>query len=294
MKISVITPSFNQGSFIEKTIQSILQQNIQHLEYVVMDGGSHDETVSILEKYIHHLSYISEPDHGQAHAVNKGLRLAEGDIIAWLNSDDIYYPDTFKKVIDYFETHKEVDVIYGDAFHIDQHDKVIETYPTEAWDIERLKQTCFLSQPAVFFRRKLIAQYGMLDESLSFCMDYEYWLRLALKGVCFAHIPEVFAGSRLYPQTKTMSSPLKATEEALHMLKKHLGYVPTQWLINFAVCSVKHSTSWRFPDPRFVVTAYATALKKAFQLNGLVRGIIAFFMLPVSRLQKAYQHQLKE
>jgi glycosyltransferase involved in cell wall biosynthesis len=280
MKISVITPSFNQGSFIERTIQSVLQQNIQNLEYFVMDGGSQDETISILEKYADRLTYISEPDDGQAHAVNKGLSCASGDIIAWINSDDIYYTDTLKKVIDYFEMHADIDVVYGKALHIDQHDKVIEPYPTEIWNINRLKQTCYLSQPAVFFRRKLITQYGMLDKSLSFCMDYEYWLRLALKGVRFAYLPELLAGSRLHPQTKTMSSPLKATEEALRMLKMHNEFVPLRWLINFAVCSVKHSSSWRFPAPRFVMATYCIALRKAFQLNGFFRGVGACFMLP--------------
>lgn len=288
MKLSIITPSFNQGRFIERTIQSVLQQNIADLEYFVVDGGSDDETVAILEHYVHSLTYVSEPDRGQAHAVNKGLLRATGDIIGWLNSDDIYYPNVFQTILHYFKQHPEIDVVYGDAFHIDENDKIIERYPTEPFTIQRLKSTCYLSQPTVFFRRNCIDRFGRLDESLHFCMDYEYWLRLALKDAKFAYVPEIFAGSRLYPQTKTMSSPLKATYETLQMLKKHLQVVPTQWLINYAVCKTKQTTSYRFPDPRFMIVMCQTSLREVFQLNGFFNGLRSFLSLPYQLIKSKF------
>jgi len=239
LSISVITPSYQQGVFIERTIESVLnQKNIK--EYFVMDGGSTDNTVEILRKYdkIHgNLHWISEKDNGQAHAVNKGLKRATGDIIGWLNSDDIYYPEAFSTVLAFFEAHPEIDIIYGDANHIDAQDNIMEAYPTESWDVERLKSTCFICQPAVFFRRTLMEQYGLLDEKLQYCMDYEYWLRLALADVKMAHLPFVLAGSRLHSDTKTLSQSIAANKETNDMLKQKLHHVPETWIRHYAhVC----------------------------------------------------------
>ncbi len=212
-----------------------------------MDGGSQDQTLSLLKHYQNRLRWVSEPDHGQAHAVNNGLQNATGDIIGWLNSDDIYYPDAVRTVCDFFAAHPGVDVVYGQANHIDEHDKVIELYPTEAWSGERLKETCFLSQPAVFFRRSVIERFGLLDEKLHYCMDYEYWIRLSLQGAKFAYLEKVLAGSRLHGETKTLSQPLKAHREAIAMLRNKFGAVAMAWLIVYAVAWVKAKVSVRLP-----------------------------------------------
>lgn len=233
MKITVVTPSYNQGKYIKRTIESVLSQGIEDLEYIVMDGGSTDETVDILKSYGDKILWKSEKDKGQTDAVNKGIRAAHGEIIGWLNSDDIYYPGAVRKVLDVFEQNPEINVVYGNANHIREDDSFIEEYYTEDFDYERLKDICFICQPSLFFRKSMVEKYGYLDDKLQYCMDYDYWLRLG-KGEKFCRLKELIAGSRLYDDNKTLGARRKVHEEMLTMQEKNLGKASEKWIYNLA------------------------------------------------------------
>ncbi len=182
-QISVIVPSFNQGRFIEETLQSVLLQGYPELQLVVMDGGSNDDTVSVLQKYDHCLeAWVSERDRGQAHAFNKGLKHVTGEIIGWLNSDDIYLNQCLFGAAEYFFKHQ---------VH----------YSTYLWAGD-----CFHANCAGFFRRKVFDRIGELDETLHFGMDYEFYLRAGKAGVRFGHVRTYWGGYRLHQASKSVVS----------------------------------------------------------------------------------------
>ncbi len=238
--ICVVTPSFNQGRFLERTVRSVLDQGVGGLDYLVVDGGSSDHSLEVLDRYDGRLRFVSEPDRGQAHAVNKALRATSAPIIGWINSDDVYLPGALDTVCRFFDSRPEVDVVYGTAFHIDEDDRFLDAYPTEAWRPDRLRETCFLCQPAVFFRRRVIEDHGLLDERLHYCLDYEYWLRLSLGGARFRHLPRPLAGSRLHPEAKTLDRRVAGHAETNSMLRRHLGRAPSRWLANWATEVLAH------------------------------------------------------
>jgi glycosyltransferase involved in cell wall biosynthesis len=252
-RVSVVTPSYNQVRFIERTIDSVLsQQFCGSLEYLVMDGGSQDGTTEILSRKGGSLQWVSERDGGQADAVNKGLARATGDIIGWLNSDDIYYPGAVAAACASFDAHPEADLVYGDANHIDENDRILEPYGTAPWDLDRLLENCYICQPAVFFRKSALERFGLLDARLQLCLDYEYWIRLAQSGAVFHWLRQVLAGSRLYPETKTLGSRVAVHSEINSMLARRIGHVPDRWLYNYAHAvvdakGIPRSSRWRFP-----------------------------------------------
>jgi glycosyltransferase involved in cell wall biosynthesis len=189
-KISIITPSFNQAEYIERTILSVTGQVVScELEYLVTDGGSTDGTIGILEKYRDHLTYTSEPDNGMTDALNKGFARATGDVLAWLNSDDLYLPGTLQKVASYFNKHPDCLWLYGNCNMVDENDREVRKWitaykkrKTKRFNFNRLLVENYISQPAVFFRREALMFAGPIDTELPTAMDYDLWLRMAKLG----------------------------------------------------------------------------------------------------------------
>jgi glycosyltransferase involved in cell wall biosynthesis len=221
--VSIVTPSYNQGRFLRRTIDSVLSQDYPHLEYLVIDGGSSDESIAILQGYGDRFFWLSAHDQGQSHAINKGLRRARGDILAYLNSDDVLLPGAIATVVESMCKNADWDVLYGNARHIDECDRVLGDYSTAPYSFERLLQDCCICQPAAFWRRRIMDRVGLFDESLHYAMDYDYWMRIDRAGGLFGHVPAFLAASRAHAQTKTQSARLAVYREILEVSRRHAG-----------------------------------------------------------------------
>lgn len=231
-KVSIITPSYNQGEFIRETIESVLNQTYDNIEYIVMDGGSTDETVEILKSYGDRFKWVSEKDGGQADAVNKGIRAATGEIIGWLNSDDTYYPDAVQKAVDALLSHPDVDMVYGEGDYINKESQVTGRYATKIFDYNELANECVICQPTGFFTKEIVERVGLLRADLHLCMDYELWMRIGKAGTIM-YIPERLATSRMYEENKTLSRREEVYSECCRELKKHYNYVPHSWIYGY-------------------------------------------------------------
>lgn len=203
--VSVVTPSLNQGQFIAETVNSVLSQDYPRLEYLVVDGGSTDKTLDILRCYGERLHWISESDNGQTAAINKGWRLAQGEIIAWLNSDDTYLPGAVKRAVSFLQAHPAVDAVYGDCDYVDGEGRFLRAYPARPYDYVELVRSAFdyIPQPATFIRRRALESVGHLDESLHYVMDLDYWLRLGVRHA-MTYLPERLATLRLHQTAKSI------------------------------------------------------------------------------------------
>ena len=202
--VSIVTPSLNQGRFIEETVKSVLGQDYSPIEYLVVDGGSTDETLAILRRYDGALRWVSEPDSGQAAAVNKGFRATSGQILGWLNSDDVYEPSAVSTAVAYLLEHPEAAMVYGDASHIDAAGQDLGPCAyVEPANLERLvHEVDYIVQPAAFFRRSAFEAVGPLDESLHWALDYDLWIKIA-RRFPFAYVPRRLARYRLTGENKT-------------------------------------------------------------------------------------------
>lgn len=243
--VTVVTPSFNKGPYLEETIQSVLNQSYHNIEYIVKDGGSSDETLSILKKYDSDILWKSEPDSGQSDAINKGWKSANGEILAYLNADDIYYPGTIETVVDFFNTHPETKIIYGDGVLTDEAGRIIGNHKAGPYYYnELLYGRNFIFQPTVFFRRELLERIGYIDTALHLTMDLDYWIRTGYLYQ-FGYIEGTpLAGAKIYANTKTVSLLYKTVDELDYIIKKFytqteidLDKVPPQKdVLNYIYC----------------------------------------------------------
>jgi glycosyltransferase involved in cell wall biosynthesis len=221
-----VTPSFQQGRFLRRTIDSVLAQDYPHIEYRVVDGGSTDETIDVLKSYGDRFPWVCEKDRGQAHAINKGLAEATGQIRAYLNSDDLLRPGAVREAVELFRRHPSCDLVYGRGAHIDEADELIRFYPTKPYSFENLMETCCISQPSAFWRSRIGDLVGDFDESYGFALDYDYWLRIAKAGGRIMDADGVWSATRMHAEAKTCGgSRDRIYAEIWRTSTEHGGYV---------------------------------------------------------------------
>lgn len=216
--VSIITPSYNQAQYLEETIQSVLDQDYPHLEYLIVDGGSTDGSREIIERYSQHLAWwVSEPDRGQTDAINKGFARARGEILAWLNSDDTYLPGAVREAVDWLGSLPKAGMVYGDANLIDENGQVIGKFPARQTNYRRLRRGyVHIPQQASFFRAHLWKQVGPLDPSFYFAMDYDLWVRLARVSE-LQYAPRLWANFRLHSSGKSVIADSRCWPEMLRV-----------------------------------------------------------------------------
>lgn len=234
--VSIITPSYNQGYFIQETINSVLQQDYRQIEHIVVDGGSTDQTLTILQSNAQadeRLHFVSEPDRGQSHAINKALAMAKGEIVGWLNSDDTYLPGAISKAVQAFQAHPEWGMLHGQCYIVNGNSQIMTPfYSEQATDFSKLANRVGICQPAAFLRKNVFDQVGGVDENLHFCMDYELWMRVAKQHI-IGYIPEFIANARLHGGCKSATQwQSVGVPETLMTLAKHYGKIPDNWVSN--------------------------------------------------------------
>ena len=221
-RITVVTPSFNQAQFLERTLNSVLSQGYADVEYFVLDGGSTDGSAAILERYADRLAFWrSAPDRGQAAALREGFARATGEVLCWINSDDTLAPGSLGRVGKIFSERPEVDLIYGGLRSIDAHDRRLFTQ-WAALDLPTLVyESAFTSQPSSFWRRGIYEKAGGVDESYRFAMDYDLLIRMLLAGARPLKIRPVLANYRVHPATKSSRLQRLCADEVAKTIARH-------------------------------------------------------------------------
>jgi glycosyltransferase involved in cell wall biosynthesis len=230
--VTVVTPCLNAARFVEQTIRSVLDQDYPRLEYLVMDGGSTDGTIDILRRYEHSLYWQSTPDRGTADAINRGFALGKGEILAFLNADDLYHPHAVSTAVRSLRDHPQAAGVYGDAWWIDEQGARIAPYPVRDFDRTLLERECFICQPASFFRRGAFESTGGLDPDFNLTFDYDFWLRLT-RTFSIERIDAILADSRMHHANKTLSQRDRIFRETFQVLKRNCAYVPFRWIYGY-------------------------------------------------------------
>jgi glycosyltransferase involved in cell wall biosynthesis len=237
--VSIITPCLNAAAFIRQTIESVLAQDYPRIEYLIIDGGSTDETLDIVAEFGNRISLVSEPDSGAAAAINRGLRLARGSIVAWLNADDTYLPGAIWGAVNALADHPSAVAVYGDAYWTDEAGQVLRSYPVHKDAPDLLSKECLICQPACFIHADASMAVGLVDEQLQCSFDYELWMRLARYGR-MVYVPQCWATSRMHRSNKTLAHRSEVFDETFGILLRHFEYVPPQWVYDHRAYLQEH------------------------------------------------------
>jgi glycosyltransferase involved in cell wall biosynthesis len=282
---SVVTPSFNQGEFLAETIESVLaQEGDFFLDYIIVDGGSSDNSVAVIKHFDTLLlsgtgpvkckgiryRWLSEKDQGQTDALLKGFRMARGEILAWLNSDDTYLPGALQAAADQFRATPETALCYGDAHYCDAGGAIIGSYRTAPFDFDRLAWFNFICQPSAFFRREVFEEVGGLDPGLHFAMDLDLWIRIGRRFPC-RYLPRVLSSYRLHESSKTVSDRtlMQNCREAERLALKYFGWAPFTRIYNFchALCRARLPVSSAGSKTVLVAATLACSVLRSLWLN---------------------------
>jgi len=242
VKFSIVTPSYNQGRFIRDCIESVKAQTGVDWEHIVTDAGSTDETLAVLNDYPH-LKWSSAPDKGMCDGINKGFLQAAGDWVMWLNTDDYLLPDTLAKVAAHAARHPDADVIYGECLFVDEQRRLIRHKRDHRFDLGiLLLYGCYIPSTATFLKRQIVTAGQLLDLDYKVCMDFEYYVRLALLGYRFSFLPAALAGFRWHESNTSTVLAARRRAERLRVQRKFLqqlgyGWLGREWMLS-SLCRV--------------------------------------------------------
>ncbi|MEX2302523.1 MAG: glycosyltransferase family 2 protein [Bryobacterales bacterium] len=274
--VTIVTPSLNQGPFIRPTIESVLSQDYPHIEYVVMDGGSTDSTLDVLKSYGDRVRWISEPDRGQSHAINKGFKAAKGDIVAYINSDDVLLPGAVRKAAEAFVRDPELGMVYGEGFILEEDGAVRCPFPySEPFDLWRLVYYWdSILQQSVYMRKSALEAIGWVDESLHWGMDWDLFIRLA-KSFPVERLDAEMGAIRDYSDTKAATGGFRRWRELSNISCRHAGRRITPACLIFFLDTYYKMVSARFGSP-------SSGGAKGLLSRGLLfgHGIASHFLWP--------------
>jgi glycosyltransferase involved in cell wall biosynthesis len=230
--VSIVTPTYNQSAYLRDTIESVLGQDYPHIEHIVIDDGSTDDTPRVLEEYTGRLDWESQPNMGQTPTINKGWQRSRGQIVTWLNSDDTFLPGAVSRAVEYLQSRPELGIVYGDTLFTEDDGTPIERNKSHGkFDYVKFVVECVnpIPQPSAFIRRKVVDDVGLLDPYYYYFMDWEFWLRAGARHK-IEYTPELFSTYRLHPESKTVAQSARAAPELEHMYRNYfaLDYVPEE------------------------------------------------------------------
>jgi glycosyltransferase involved in cell wall biosynthesis len=293
----VITPSFNQGAFIQATIDSVLGQDFYGVELIVMDGGSTDHTVPVLEAVKDpRFRFLSEPDRGQSHAINKGVALAHGEFITYLNSDDTLASEAVGEAVAYFDAHPNIALLYADGHYLAPDGRPIHSYKSDDHDIRRLVRLAQAwAQPGTFWRRSVSETIGGFDERLSYRMDTDFWIRAALAGFQPKHLSCNWGGYRLHNESKTVSMAAHFLNDSTQILDKVFSHPDLPIELQQLEQTARSWIAWGETKHLWLVHDYAAArprLRRHLHDPGKSRRALALLMLLDSSLDTRFSVKL--
>lgn len=276
MRVAVVVPNLNQGSYLARTLESLFTQRGIDLRVAVVDGGSEDDSAAVIGRYESKLTYWrSQADHGQAAAINEGIEhLDDTEYVSWVNADDLILPGALARMASHLDAHPQSVAVTGKAHIIDQAGRVTGEYPARPFKRNAFARTCTVCQPASLIRRRAWEAIGGLDESLHMCLDYDLWWRLAKLGP-IGFLDEFLACSRDHSTTKTRMRQDLLYQEVFPVLQRHLGYIPWRWCLSQTAYAwrVKHGGR-RASDPLSQLICGLLATSRYFRMNGSVRRLL--------------------